>query len=114
MSQKKTLNYCSVIFGPIDDGLGAAFLLLCPTQGAQGELLRNFSEAFGTHLGDWNFRGAKRCAGWMRRNRFGESSDHESENSAQRGDCRKPPGLDGTPWGSDDGRVVEVQAPRMR
>ena len=31
-----------------------------------------------------------------------------------KGDCRKPLGLDGTPWGSDDGRVVEVQAPRMR
>ena len=31
-----------------------------------------------------------------------------------KGDCRKPLGLDGTPWGSDDGRVVEVQAPRRR
>ena len=36
------------------------------------------------------------------------------EELGAKGDCRKPPGLDGTPWGSDDGRVVEVQAPRMR
>ena len=51
-------------------------------------------------------RQRRRAPASLEDGRVGYPSNHESENSAQRGIVAGRLSLDGTPWGSDDGKTL--------